>query len=278
MALKTVLACLMNRENADAVMSCAVPLARADGAHLVGLHTIEALLVYPGIAMHLPDASFASFNESQREESAAIQAVFRKHTSNEDFPSEWRLVRAESTTAAEHIIESAHAADLVVMPKEIHNVTRGDQLHAQVRVIRESGRPVIIVPQEFSGPAVGDNIVLGWSNTREAARAAHDLIKIAHEGSAISIARVDGGGDELADYDTVDLASMFDRHGLRAKTVQLQRGSDEIASVLLKHAFELGADLVATGAFGHSRAYEFAFGAVTYKLLRHAEIPVLFSA
>ena len=279
MAMKTLLACLMNRENADAVLACAVPLARAHGAHLVGLHTVEALLVYPGIAIHVPDATFGAFNESQKKESNAIEAIFRKHTENEDFPSEWRLVKAEATSAASRMIESAHAADLVIMPQEDNSVSRGDQSHAQVSVIRESGRPVIVVPTNYEGPELGHKIVLGWSDTREATRAAHDALLVAREGSTIDILRVDGHtSDELTDFDAINLAAMFDRHGLQAETAHRDRGRHEIAEILMNHAFEKGADMMVTGAFGHTRIYDFVIGAVTHTLLRDAKLPVLFSA
>ena len=35
--------------------------------------------------------------------------------------------------------------------------------------------------------------------------------------------------------------------------------------------------MIVTGAFGHSRAYDFVIGATTYALLRDAKLPVLFS-
>ncbi|MHA6324264.1 universal stress protein [Roseivivax sp. CAU 1753] len=275
--MKTLLACLMNQETADAVLRCAVPLARAHGAHLIGLHTIEALLVYPGIAMHVPDATFASFKDSQNAEAEAIGAIFRKHTEGEDFVSEWRLLRAESTTASDRMIESAHSADLVIMPKEDRAIMRGDQFDAQTRVIRESGRPVLIVPPDFDGPLVGNSIVLGWSDTREAARAAHDLLAIAQPGCDVCILRVNGDRDQLSDHDANDLAAAFARHGLNAETAHRRRAGADVAEVLLEHAMEKGADVVVTGAFGHSRTYDFIIGAVTHRLLRDADVPVMFS-
>ena len=53
-------------------------------------------------------------------------------------------------------------------------------------------------------------------------------------------------------------------------------GSD-VATVLLREAFERGCDMVATGAFGHSGVYDFIIGAATRDLLQDARIPVLFS-
>lgn len=279
MAMKTLLACLMNRENADAVLAAAVPLARAHQAHLIGLHTIEAILVYPGIAIHVPDATFRNFNESQAQEAKAIQAIFEKHTANEDFPCEWRLVKAESSTAATRMIESAHAADVVIMPKEDNNFARADQNHAQERVIRESGRPVIIVPTDYDGPELGHNILLGWSDTRQAARAAHDALLIAQDGCNISVLRSSSRKtDELADFGAIEIAAMFGRHGYSVETTIKERAGADVAEVLMKQAFEQGADMIVTGAYGHNRVYDFVIGAVTHTLLEETRLPVLFSA
>ena len=64
MGLSTILVCLTTSEHADTLMKFAVPFARKHNAHLVGLHTVEALMVYPGIAMHVPEPAFAEFNKS----------------------------------------------------------------------------------------------------------------------------------------------------------------------------------------------------------------------
>ena len=45
----------------------------------------------------------------------------------------------------------------------------------------------------------------------------------------------------------------------------------------MHEAFESGADMIVTGAFGHSRVYDFVIGAVTRDLLHNAELPVLYS-
>ena len=92
MMLKTILVSLTTKEQAATLMKLAVPLARRHNAHLLGLHTLEALLVYPSIAMHIPEPAFADFTASQRDEAAQIKAIFQHHTKNEDFPSEWRLI------------------------------------------------------------------------------------------------------------------------------------------------------------------------------------------
>ncbi len=278
MALKTILVCLTTPDHALTLLKVAVPLARKHGAHLIGLHTVEALVVYPGIAMHIPDGAFVSFNESQKQEAKAIKATFEKYTEKEDFVSEYRLLRAEAQSASERMIESARAADLVIMSHEDKNSDRYDQRHAQTQVIRESGRPVLVVPLNYDGPEVGANILLGWSDTREAARAAHEVLNMAEPGADITLLRAGPSyKDPFKDSNAIDMVEMYSRHGLRATLEHRDPTGTSIAKLLQTVAVEKEVDMVVTWAFGHSRAYDFVLGATTYELMRDQKLPVLFS-
>ena len=278
MELKTLLVCLTTPTHAETLLKVAVPLARKHNAHLIGLHTIEAMFVYPGITVHIPDTVHTAFNDAQKEEAETIMATFIKHTQAEDFTSEFRLVNAEGTSANIRLVESARAADLVVMAREDSEADRADQRHAQIQVIRESGRPVIVVPPGYDGPAIGQNIVLGWSDTREATRAAHDMLFVAENNADLTVLRVGKGSkDALKDSDGIDITETLARHGMKTTLDHRDPGSDSVAEVLGQVAFEKGADLIVTGAFGHSRAYDFVIGAATHELLRDAKCPVLFS-
>lgn len=279
MPLKTLLVCLTTSEHAETLMKVAVPLARKHDAHLIGLHTAEALLVYPGIAMHVPAPAFAAFNQSQKEEADTIEAVFNKHTENEDFPSEYRILQAESVSATTRMIESARAADLVIMAHEDRDVDRYDQRNAQAEVIRDSGRPVVVVPLGYEGPTLGGTVLLGWSDTREAARAAHDMLSIAGPDTDLTILRVGGSSrDGLEDSQGIDITEMLVRHGLNSTLEHRDPRGASVAEVLNQAAFEKGADVIVVGAFGHSMAYDFVIGTATQGLLRDAKIPVMFSA
>ena len=275
---KTILVCLTTPDNAATLLKAAVPLARRFNAHLIGLHTIEALVVYPGIAMHVPAPAFVAFNDSQKEQSAQIKAVFERYTQSETFQAEFRLIRAEAVSANDRMIECARAADLVIMSQEDKVTDRYDQRHAQVEVIRQSGRPVIVVPLGYDGPEIGRKILLGWSATREAARAAHDMMDIAAAGADVTALRVgDGPKDSLRDADAIDIVETLARHELEATLQRREPAGKHVAEVLNEVALEKDADLIATGAFGHSRVYDFVLGATTYDLLKDAKRPVLFS-
>lgn len=275
---KTILVCLTTKDHAATLLKVAVPLARRCGAHLIGLHTLEALEVYPGIAVHIPEHAFETFNANQKAEAAAIEAIFKNRTDAEDFVSEYRLLQAQSNTASERMIESARAADLVIMAHEDKQVDRWDQRRAQADVIRQSGRPVVVVPLNYDGPEIGRKILLGWSETREAARAAHDMLAVAQPEADVVVLRVKKDAtNELQDSDMLDMTSALARHGHKVELRHLNQAGQAIADVLMDCAFEQGADLVVTGAFGHSTAYDFVVGATSKALLRDAKLPVLFS-
>lgn len=278
MSLKTILVCLTTKEHAADLMNVAVPLARRNGAHLVGLHTLQALEVYPGVAMHISSEVIASYKANQQLQADAIGEVFKAHTHAEDFVSEYRVVNASASLASERMVESARAADIVIMAHEDKDVDRFDQRRAQADVIRQSGRPVIVVPLGYTGPEIGQKIMLGWSDTREAARAAHDMLLVAAPGAEIDVLRVSSQGqDELKDSDMLDMTASLARHGYKVELRHLEQAGQGIAKILMEKAFERGADLVVTGAFGHSTAYDFVVGATSKALLRDANLPVLFS-
>ncbi len=280
MSLKTLLVCLTTPENTPGLMAAATALARAHGSHVIGLHTVQALLIYPGLAMHVPAPAFQSFNDAQAEDSAAIKAAFDAAADDDHFPSEWRLFEADDLSAAERMLENARGADLIIMAQPDRDTDRPDQLGVQERLIRDAGRPVLMVPRGFEGGPIGTRAVIGWSATREATRAAHDALDLLQPEAEANIVIVDPDpeGDALTAATAAELARAYDRHGV--STTVVHRGLNaqrRISDALLEAAEAREADLIVTGAFGHSRMYDFVLGAVTLDLLENAPIPVLFS-
>lgn len=181
-------------------------------------------------------------------------------------------------SATERIVQSARALDMVTMAHEDKETDRFDQRLAQTQVIRQSRRPVVVVPLDYTGPMMGENILLGWSPMRKAVRAAHDLLMIADADTAATVVHINGAHkSELTDHDTIDVAQMLSRHGLATIVVERDAHGHAVADMLEKVALEQGADMIATGAFGHSKAYDFVAGTATYALLQDANRPVPFS-
>jgi nucleotide-binding universal stress UspA family protein len=278
MTLRTILVSLSSSTSAKRLLDAAALLATRDNAHVIGLHVTETLVFYPDIAMHIPEASFEDFVASQRAHAEEIKAIFDTFSKGQDFPTEWRKMSSESGFIADSIVGSARCVDLVVLPQEDEGDDRPVINNLQERVIKECGRPVLVIPRDYTPETLGEKIVLGWSETREATRAVHDLIDVARPDADIRVLRIGKPpSNTLADFAANDLAAALARHGPKVELVHRDKDGEKVADVLAHEAFEMGADMLATGAFGHSRAYDFVIGAATRALLRDAKLPVLFS-
>ena len=278
MTLRTILVCLTNTKTAAPLLEAAALLARRDNAHVIGHYVTESLVMYPGIAVHIPEVSFKGFVANQQAHAKEVKAIFEARTQAEDFPSEWRKVNSDNGFVADSIIASARSVDLVVMAQEDDGEDRPQMNNAQERVIRECGRPVLVIPHDYKAETLGENVVLGWSETREATRAAHDLIDVASPDANVRVLRIGTPpSNTLADHSANDMAVALARHGPQVEVVHRDKDGEKVADILNHEAFEMGADMLATGAFGHSRAYDFVIGAATRALLLEAKLPVLFS-
>ena len=278
MTLRTILVCLTSTKSAPHLLKTAALLARRDNAHLIGLYVTESLVMYPGIAVHIPEISYKGFIENQQAHVREIKAIFDSFAKSEDFPTEWRKISAESGFLADSIIASARHVDLVVIQQENDGEDRPPINNLQERVIKECGRPVLVVPHDYTADKLGETIVLGWSETREATRAMHDLINVASKDATVRVLRIGKPpGNTLADHAANDLALALARHDLQVEVVHRDKDGQKVADILIHEAFEMGADMLVTGAFGHSRTYDFVIGAATRALLNEAKLPVLFS-
>lgn len=278
MPLRTILVCLTSTATAADLLKSAAVLARRDNAHVIGIYVTESLVVYPGIAVHIPDVSYEAFMESQKAHAKEVKAIFDNFAQSEDFPTEWRHVRSESGFLADSIIASARSADMIVMQQEDNDENHPLVNDLQERVIKESGRPVLVLPQDYIAQSIGETVLLGWSDTREATRAVHDMLNVASPVADVRVLRIgQPPSNTLADHAANDLAVALARHGPKVEIVHRDKDGEKVPDILMHDAFEMGADLIVTGAFGHSRAYDFVIGAATRSLLSAAKLPVLFS-
>lgn len=279
MPIKTILACTNEEDTVETLLGAAAALARRFEAHLICDHVMEALIVHTSVAMYMPDPVHAEFNTAQMERAEKIEAAVKAKLQAETFAWEWRSERAASMTSAEHAVASARAADLVVAALSSPDKGRSDAQLILERVIRESGRPVLTLPHGYDGDVPGEKVLVGWSPTREATRAVHDAMDLMAPGAQVTLLCVDreGAPDRVTQATAEELAAALDRCGFRVDVSARPTAQRSVGQVLLQEAFERGADLMVTGAYGHSPFYDFVIGAVTNEVMAEAKLPVLFS-
>ena len=279
MAYKTILVCLTNAANAERLVKAASTLARKFDAHLIGLHVQTTLRSYSAGDIDLPTTASRAYRQEQLENAKTIQSVFEQNTCAEDFVSEWRLAEAEVGELEECLVEHALCSDLVIMGQTDHDKHRSNQTRAQEAVIRRSGRPVFILPSVGRFEHFGEHVLIGWRATGEASRALHDAIPFAKDGGRATVLWVSSSrkGTDRLEGSARAIAGCLDRHGVKTTVAHWQNSDIAIGDALLNESFERGADMIVTGAFGHSKLYDFVIGATTSNLLEQMTLPVLFS-
>ena len=174
--------------------------------------------------------------------------------------------REEDITADE-----ARLADLIVVPhpKSADDVASADALHA---VLFDSGRPALIAPT--SEPAtIGARIAIGWNGTAESASAVASALPWLREAGAVRI--LFSPDYQRQGPDATQLAAFLALHGVQADSVQFASVDRSVGAGLLMAAREFGADLLAMGAYSHSRLRQLILGGVTRHVLANAHLPVL---
>lgn len=185
---------------------------------------------------------------------------------------EWR---SDIDFPGDVVAREARAADLVVIGRD---PAPGDG-HRSLdpgSAILKTGRPILVVPPALEALRA-ERVVIGWKESREARRAVQDALPFLHEASRVSIVEIcEQGYENEVRWHMDDLAHYLTRHRITVGAPIIAHAKTE-ADELVNIASKQGADLVVTGAYGHSRLGEWIFGGVTRDLLAKSPICCLMS-
>jgi nucleotide-binding universal stress UspA family protein len=254
----------------------AIDLAHQFDARLIGLAAGVPRLPIEG---HNPtlsalaiDADYSDFDRMGiEEEFSKAAASFNQATQGSGLETDWRTISEPPSVA---IIRAATAADLVVLGPGDQSLL-GDFTSTSVGdVILHTGRPILVVPVGRDRIKL-QNVVVAWKEGPEAQRAIADAIPFMKGTGSVVIVHVQE--DDVSASALADPQGFLVRHGIAAKTLILQPGQDAVEEQIIGFANRSQADLIVSGAYGHSRLREWVFGGVTHGLLTSSPVPCLFS-
>jgi nucleotide-binding universal stress UspA family protein len=136
-----------------------------------------------------------------------------------------------------------------------------------------AGRPILVVPPQREH-LVGDRIVIAWKDTREARRALWDSLPFLKRADTVFVIAV--GPSDCKDSAS-DVSAYLARHGVASRAFVRPAPEKSAAHEIIRVAEDEGADLIVSGAYGHSRAREWIFGGFTRDLLDNIPVCCLFS-
>jgi nucleotide-binding universal stress UspA family protein len=273
---KTISVILFDEDEAKWLIEQTTALAAACDAHVIALNPFSPILYAGGFATD--PTVFGTLQEWETEQSQALRTAFEDRLRRDGVAGEFRS--QESMFGAEpFLLSAARGSDLVVIGANRPDRRSLDERTLVERLIRDMGRPVMMLSPEKALGGFAKRLLIGWSETREATRAAHDALALAAPGAEIELVTITAHeGDHVPGLSPrEDLAAALDRHGFKVRVTDRIEGAENRANDLVAAADAAKADLLVSGAFGHSRTYDFVIGAVTRDLLSKAERPLFLS-
>ncbi len=188
-------------------------------------------------------------------------------------PLDCRIVQKPFTAARIDLAAATRASDFVILPQ-----AKGG-LSAETGVIEsilfEAGRPVIVVPSDWSKGPTFKRIVIAWDGGARAARAVGDAMPILARADEVEVVCVvDDGGPSAAGS---ELAEHLARHCRAIRLTDLPLEHADAGLTLRAHLDGRRPDLLVMGAYAHSRLWQFVLGGMTKFMMSAANVPVLYS-
>jgi len=177
--------------------------------------------------------------------------------------AEWR----DTVENLDHALARASLlADLVVTGASLGASTGdGYRMADPGGLVLRAGRPVLVAARGAASLPLGQ-VVVAWKDTREARRAVADAVPLMAMANEVTVVAVDPNpGDWIGDG-VKDVAAFLAGHGIKTRTEAIRTDDDE-GSRLIDFLASVKAELVVSGAYGHSRVREWVLGGVTRSLL-----------
>ena len=287
MAIRKLLLPLTGTAAGEAALATALQIARIWNAHVLALHVrVDSRDVAPlageGLSGAMIEEMMTATERESNDRAHAVRAMFDRFAAQQQVTLGEPVPGTEAATASfaavigreeDLVAQQARLADLTVVPhpEGTEEVSSSDALHA---VLFDSGRPVLIAPHE--APAtIGRRICIGWNGTAESAAAVMSAIPWMQRAEAVRILTSDDyqrrgpAGRDLVEYLAL--------HDIDAEVTTFRPVDREVGAGLLRAAGEFGADLMAMGAYSHSRLRQLILGGVTRHILERARLPVMFN-
>ena len=136
----------------------------------------------------------------------------------------------------------------------------------------DTGRPVLVAPPAPSA-SFAKRVALAWNGSAEASRVVAAALPFLAKAESVTVLSAPGT-DKRAPAEA--LVAYLGLHGVKAEAVAFElHHHQSVGHGLLEQAQKVNADLLAMGAYGHSRLREMILGGATRDVLAQASVPVL---
>lgn len=278
MAYKNILVHLNEKRASENAVEAALSIAQAHGSRVIGLFAGLPYDMPQYVSAQLPVEIVTAYRNNTKAEADKLIAAFEKRCADVDVSCESRT--GDWNDLIERVI-CAHAryADLVVIGQPDPENDGGYTRDAADYIVLNAGAPVLLVPTRTATHGFGGRVLVGWDGSANAARAIRDAMPMLVKATAVKVLAVDPkpGKHGLGDLPGADIAHHLATHGVIAEADHVTSDKIKVGDILLNVAADMGADLIVSGGYGHSRLGELILGGVTDTLMKEMTVPVLMS-
>lgn len=205
---------------------------------------------------------------------AHMESVFDKASATSGATMRW--LQNDSADPVEAFCRQALYADLLVLGQHEPNAAAAGAVakgFAESALIR-TDKPALVLPFEGEFQTVGNEVLIGWNGTPQAAHAVTAAMPWLRSARRVHVLEsIEEAGKHRAGE--LDIAEYLQFHGVMPtlhRHPALPQGAGEF---MLSLASAVGADLLVMGCYGHSRARELVLGGASRTVLQSMTIPVL---
>ncbi len=278
--IKRILVGLDPDEDTKHATDYAISIAEICNAQVTGLAVVDMAHIASEAAgggvgsMYYGEMLREQLSEESRKTARSLIHQFERTVSASDVQFADRI---EEGVSFKRIIEDMKYHDLLVVGREPHFYYDEPERQTKTleKVVEKGSCPVLVVDDEENGI---EKVLIAYDGSTPAARTMQQFIqqKPFGDSPAIEIVNVHAAGtteEEESDLLLKLAESYCTAHGFEVTTSSVQR-SDDTAMRLLKHATEVDADLIVSGAHAVSKISKWMFGSTTQNLLEHTDLPL----
>jgi nucleotide-binding universal stress UspA family protein len=273
---KTILVHYDAGKTAPVRLQTAIEIAATFGSHIACLYAVSTVPI-PTYAYNATEIMREAQQRIRAEMLQDARRGYEECLRRTGFDGgEWRASEAD---VRDVVTLHARYADLVVIGQQNPEWPSGVDKDFERSVSLAVGRPVLFVPYAFEHRPVGQRVLIAWNASREAARAVSDALPILKRAAQVHVATFHPEISGLAHGEEpgADIALYLARHGIKVTVSRYDSQGVDVGNQLLSRAFDVSADLIVMGAWGHSRLREFVLGGVTRTVLETMTVPILMS-
>jgi nucleotide-binding universal stress UspA family protein len=176
--------------------------------------------------------------------------------------NEQKLSKLAAADVLVDLAASARLNDLSIVPVKADD-SRSEKLVE--RLIFESGRPVLMCPEEFAAEleVVFHDVVIAWDHTAPAARAVGDAMPLLQAAASVRVITATDKKTPSELESGAALVSHLAEHGIKAAFETVKLDDSSFGKVFEAYVMANAIDLLVMGAYRHSRLTETVWGGAT---------------